>query len=76
MFLLLVFFHKVMELKRHLTLRFCCIMVSWIMQSLILGDWNWYFGRTHFCCLHLYPEYVGNISLQSVGTHAGNHCLH
>jgi hypothetical protein len=75
MFLLLVF-HKVMELDRHLTFRFCCIMVSWIMLSLILVNWNWYFGRTDFCRLRLYPENIGNISPQTVGTHAGNHCLH
>ena len=45
MFLLMVF-HKVLELNRHLTLSFCCIVVSWIMQSLILVDCNWYFGWT------------------------------
>jgi hypothetical protein len=75
MFLLLVF-RKVVELHRHLALRFCYVVVSWIMQSLILVDWNWYFGWTHFCCLHLYAENISNISPQSVGTHAGNHCLH
>lgn len=67
---LLLVFHKVVELNRHLTLRFCCIVFSWIVL-----DWNWYFGWTHFCQLHLYPENMGSISPQSVGTHAGNHCL-
>ena len=74
MFLLLVF-HKVMELNRHLTLRFCSVVVSWIMQSLTVVDWNWYFGWSHFFRLHLYPDNIGNMPPQTVGTHAGNHCL-
>ena len=56
-------------------LRFCCIVISWIVKSLILVDWNWCFRGTHCCHLHLYPENISNIFPQNFSTHAGKHCL-